>query len=132
MARDLKQIVNPQALLIAEDPAGRPIGFAMSLPDINVLLRGSGGRLFPFGWLKLLWGLPRLRQYRMWALGVVPEYQGKAIDTLLYRATYEALYKGQIRLEINYVLEDNLRMNNALQRLGVKHLRRYRVYQMDI
>jgi ribosomal protein S18 acetylase RimI-like enzyme len=132
MARDLKQIVNPQALLIAEDPAGQPIGFAMSLPDINALLRGLGGRLFPLGWLKLLWGLPRLRQYRMWALGVVPEYQGKAIDTLLYRATYEALYKGQIRLEINYVLEDNLRMNNALQRLGVKPLRRYRVYQMDI
>ena len=132
MARDLKQIVNPRALLIAEGPGGEPIGFAMSLPDINVLLRGSGGRLLPFGWLKLLWGLPRLRQYRMWALGVVPEYQGKAIDTLLYRATYEALYQGQIRLEINYVLEDNQRMNNALQRLGVSPLRRYRVYQMDL
>jgi ribosomal protein S18 acetylase RimI-like enzyme len=132
MARDLKQIVNPAALVIAEGPKGEPVGFAMSLPDINVILRGLGGSLLPLGWLKLLWGLPRLRQYRMWALGVIPEYQGKAIDTLLYRATYEALFKGKIRLEINYVLEDNDRMNNALVRLGVKPLRRYRVYQMDI
>ena len=56
----------------------------------------------------------------MWALGVIPEYQGKAIDTLLYRATYEAIYTDKIRLEINYVLEDNDRMNNALMKLGVK------------
>lgn len=132
MARDMKQIVNPAALLIAEDQSGRPIGFAMSLPDVNQILRGLNGRLLPFGWLKLLWGLPRLRHYRMWGLGVVPEYQGKAIDTLLYRATYEALFKGKVWLEINYVLEDNDRMNNALLHLGVQPMRRYRVYEMEI
>lgn len=132
MARDLKDIVNPKAVLIAEDSNGVPIGFAMSLPDVNLILRGLNGRLFPFGFIKLLWGLPRLRQYRMWALGVVPEYQGKAIDTLLYRSTYDALYSANTRLEVNYVLEDNVRMNNALHRLGVKDLRRYRVYQKNI
>jgi ribosomal protein S18 acetylase RimI-like enzyme len=68
----------------------------------------------------------------MWALGVVPEYQGKAIDTLLYRSTYDALYSAKTRLEVNYVLEDNDRMNNALHHLGVKDLRRYRVYQKAI
>jgi ribosomal protein S18 acetylase RimI-like enzyme len=129
----MKQIVHPRALLIAEEEeGGRPIGFAMSLPDVNLLLKGLDGRLFPFGWLKLLTGLPRLTQYRMWALGVIPEYHGRAIDTLLYRATYEAIYSENIRLEINYVLEDNDRMNNALLKLGVKNLRRYRVYEMAI
>ncbi|MHB1293543.1 MAG: hypothetical protein ACYC4R_00970 [Anaerolineae bacterium] len=132
MARDLRQIVDPAAVLIAEGPGGEPIGFAIALPDLNVLLRGLGGRLFPLGWLKLLWGLPRLRQYRMWALGVVPDYQGKAVDALLYRKLYEALYHPDLRMEINYVLEDNVRMNNALRNLGAGPLRRYRVYEMDI
>jgi GNAT superfamily N-acetyltransferase len=133
MARDMKQIVHPRALLIAEEEeGGRPIGFAMSLPDVNLLLKGLDGRLFPFGWLKLLTGLPRLTQYRMWALGVIPEYHGRAIDTLLYQATYDAIYSENLRLEINYVLEDNDRMNNALLKLGVKNLRRYRVYEMAI
>lgn len=130
MTRDLKQIVNPEALLLAEDSEGNPIGFGLSLPDVNILLKGLHGRLFPFGWLKLLFGLKKLHQYRMWALGVVPEYQGKAIDTLLYKATYEALKKVQVRMEINYVLENNDRMNNALLKLGVTPLRRYRVYEM--
>lgn len=133
MARDMKQIVHPRALLIAEEEdTGRPIGFAMSLPDVNQILKGLNGRLVPFGWLKILLRLPRLTQYRMWALGVIPEYQGRAIDTLLYRATYEAIYSDRLRLEINYVLEDNDRMNNALHKLGVRDLRRYRVYEIPI
>jgi ribosomal protein S18 acetylase RimI-like enzyme len=132
MAYDLKQIVNPKAIVIAEDERGRPIGFAMSLPDINVLLKDMHGSLLPFGWLKLLMGLSKLTQYRMWALGVIPEYQGRGIDTLLYKATYNALYSGSIRLEINYVLEDNDRMNNALVKLGAKPLRRYRVFEKAI
>lgn len=132
LARDMKQIVDPKALLIAEDAAGKPIGFAMTLPDVNSLIKGLNGHLLPFGIFKLLFGLPRIRQYRMWALGVIPEYQGKAIDTLLYRATYEALYSPTVQMEINYVLEDNDRMNNALVKLGVKNLRKYRVYQKSI
>jgi ribosomal protein S18 acetylase RimI-like enzyme len=132
MARDMKQIVQPRALLIAETVQGQPVGFAMSLPDVNLLLKGMHGSLLPFGWLKLLLGIPRLNQYRMWALGVIPEYQGRAIDSLLYKATYDAIYNDKIRLEINYVLEDNDRMNNAVVKMGATLLRRYRVYQMAL
>ncbi len=82
--------------------------------------------LLPLGWLKLLWGLPRLKQYRMWALGVTPAYQGKAVDALIYRRLYEALFDRQMRMEVNYVLEDNVRMNNALRNLGAVPLRRRR------
>lgn len=131
MAHDLKDILNPEAVLTAEDRYGKAIGFSLPIPDVNVLLRGLNGRL-PFGWLKLLLGIPRIRQYRLFALGVLPEYQGKAVDALLYRRTYEVLGKKLDRLEINYVLEDNTRMNNALKNLGVKDLRRYRVFQMMI
>jgi ribosomal protein S18 acetylase RimI-like enzyme len=132
MAHDLKQIVNPKAILIAENKEGTPIGFAISLPDINIIIKRFKGNLFPFNWLKLILGLKKINQYRMWALGVIPEYQGKAIDTLLYKKTYEAIYNPTVRVEINYVLEDNQRMNNALMRLGVKPLRRYRIYEMQI
>jgi GNAT superfamily N-acetyltransferase len=132
IAHDLKQIIQPKGVLFAEDSQGRPIGFAIALPDVNALLRGLNGRLLPFGWLKLLYGLPRLRSYRMFALGVIPEYHGKGIDSLLYRALYESLYTPDIRMEINYVLEDNHPMNNAIVKLNARPLRRYRIYQREI
>jgi GNAT superfamily N-acetyltransferase len=132
MAHDMKPVIQPKGVLFAEDEAGKPIGFAISLPDVNILLKGLNGHLFPFGFIKLLWGIPRLRRYRMFALGVVPEYQGKAVDSLLYRAMNERLYSPDLWMEINYVLEDNWPMVNAIKKLGATPLRRYRVYEMKI
>ena len=132
MAHDLRPIIHPKAVLFAEDQAGKPIGFAIAIPDVNQILKGMNGSLLPFGWAKMLWKLPRLKQYRMFALGVIPEYHALGIDSLIYRALYEACYSEDIRVEINYVLEDNYPMNNAILKLGAKPLRRYRVYEMDI
>jgi GNAT superfamily N-acetyltransferase len=132
MAKDLKQVIQSKGVLFAEDPEGRPIGFAIALPDINVLLRGLNGRLLPFGWLKLILGIPKLRSYRMFALGVIPEYHGRGIDSLIYRELYESLFSPDLWMEINYVLEDNYHMNNAIHKLLAKPLRRYRIYQKDI
>jgi len=132
MAKDLKQVIQPKGVLFAEDAESRPIGFAIALPDINELIKDLNGRLLPFGWLKLLRGIPRLRSYRMFALGVIPEYHGLGIDSLIYRALYESLYCPEIWMEINYVLEDNYHMNNAIKKLNAKPLRRYRIYQREI
>lgn len=132
MARDLKPVIHPKAVLFAEDRLGRPIGFAIAIPDVNIIFKKIRGRLLPFGWLHLLWMLPRLTQYRMFALGVIPEYHGKAIDSLMYRALYDACYSPKVRVEINYVLEDNAPMNNAILKLGATLIRRYRVYEMKI
>jgi GNAT superfamily N-acetyltransferase len=131
-AHDLKPVIQPKGVLFAEDGEGRPIGFAIAIPDVNHLLKGLNGSLLPFGWLKLLLGISRLKRYRMFALGVVPEYQGKAVDSLLYRALYESLYARNVWMEINYVLEDNWPMINAIKKLGATPSRRYRVYEMGI
>jgi GNAT superfamily N-acetyltransferase len=132
MARDMKPILQPKGVLFAEDADGKPIGFAITLPDVNSLLKGLNGHLFPFGFIKVLAGIPRLRRYRMFALGVIPEYQGKAIDSLIYRAMYETLSTPDVWMEINYVLEDNWPMINAIKKLDAVPLRRYRVYEMKI
>lgn len=132
MAHDLKPIIQPKGVLFAEDAHGRPIGFVIALPDVNSLLKGLNGHMFPFGWLKLLAGVPRLQRYRLFALGVIPEFQGKAVDSLIYRALNDSLASAHTWIEINYVLEDNYPMVNAIKKLEAVPLRRYRVYEMGI
>jgi GNAT superfamily N-acetyltransferase len=132
IARDLKPIIQQKGVIFAEERNGRAVGFAITIPDVNTLLKGMNGSLLPFGWIKLLTRLPKLRNYRLFALGVIPEYHGKGIDSLLYRAIYESLYTPETWMEINYVLEDNAPMNNAIIKLNAKPLRRYRIYQKSI
>ncbi len=132
MAHDLRPVIHPRAVLFAETNEGKPVGFAIAIPDVNVILKKMNGSLLPFGWMRLLFMLPRLKQYRMFALGVIPEYHGKAVDSLLYRALYESIYDPKIFMEINYVLEDNAPMNNAILKLGAKPLRKYRIFEMPV
>lgn len=132
MAKEMKRIIQPRGILFAEDNSGRLVGFAIVLPDVNHLLKGLNGRLFPFGFMKLLWGIPRLRRYRMFALAVIPEYKNKAVDSLLYRALNESLRSKDLWIEINYVLEDNTPMINAINKLEARPSKLYRVYEMEL
>jgi hypothetical protein len=132
IARSLKPIVDPEIVMIAEI-AGQAVGYLIALPDVNTILKDLHGRLFPFGFLRLLTGLKKIRQYRIWGMGVIPQYHRKAMDALFYRRLYEMLRKkNPTRVEANYVLEDNVMMNNPILRLGFKEAKRYRVYEMAI
>ncbi len=132
LARDLKQVIRPEGVLFAEDSNNQPIGFIIALPDVNIIFKKIKGNLFPFGWYKLVTGMPKLKSYRLFALAVSPEYHGKGVDSLLYRALYNSLFSKELWLEINYVLEDNDVMNNAIIKLDAKPLRRYRIYEKDL
>jgi len=131
VVRDLKPILDPAAVWLVED-AGRPVGCCLGFPDVNVILKETRGRLFPTGALRLLFGARRLRDYRLWGLAVLPGYQGLGLDVLMYLRLSEALAPRGIRLEANYVLEDNLRIRNALEKLGMSRIKTYRVYEKGI
>jgi hypothetical protein len=60
---------------------------------------------------------------------VGPEYSGKSVDAFLYRRLCETVGGRDIRMEINYILEDHCPMNNAVKSRGTKPLRRCRVRQ---
>jgi GNAT superfamily N-acetyltransferase len=131
LAHDLKDIVHPELILIAEVD-GQPMGFAIVLPDVNQLLKGLDGRLFPAGVFRLLFGLKKIKHYRLWAMGLLPEYHGKGIDSMMYYRIYEVIAAKKGSGEINYVLEDNAKMVNPLEKMGIQQFRRYRVYTMPI
>ena len=131
IARDLKSIVQPELVLIIEAD-GLPVGFSIALPDIFQILKGLNGRLFPLGIFRLIFQLKTVNQYRMWALGIIPEFQRRGIDTLLYLETYKILSKRSVELEANYVLEDNYAMKDAILKLGLKKVRTIRIFQKEI
>ncbi len=88
--RDLKPILDPDAVWFVED-AGVPVACCLGFPDINVIIRRIHGRLFPFGFFRLLLGARRLRDYRLWGLAVRPAYQGQGLDVLLYLRLFQSL-----------------------------------------
>jgi GNAT superfamily N-acetyltransferase len=131
MFHKLKPIADPNAIVFVEH-RGRPVGFALGFPDLNVILKRTGGRMLPFGFLQILFGVKKVRDYRLFGLAVLPEYQGKGLDVLLYMELYRALSSRIRRLEANYILEDNFRIRNALEKLELVPTKKYRVYEKAI
>ncbi len=131
MVKRLRPVIDPDAIWFATDN-GRPIGYCLGFPDLNVILKRTGGRLLPTGFITLLRMRRRLTDYRLFGLAVHPDYQGIGIDVLLYERLFAALKPRGIRLEANWILEDNYRMRNALEKLGMTRTREYRLYRREL
>jgi ribosomal protein S18 acetylase RimI-like enzyme len=127
----LKPIADPDAVWFVEDK-GVPVAYALGFPDLNVILRRIGGRLLPFGFMRILLGAKKVKDHRLFGLAVMPEWQGRGLDVLLYLQLYRTLGSRIRRLEANYILEDNRRIRNALQKLDLKLVKTYRVYEKPI
>ncbi len=135
MAKDMKLIVDPNLLLIAE-VAGEIAGFALTLPDINqAQIKIKDGKLFPFGLFKLLWfakgpGKKKtINRCRILTLGFKQKFREFGIGPLLYT---EYLKRGPDNGypvgEASWILEDNKPMNKALVYMGAFKTKTYRIY----
>ncbi len=131
MLKKLRLIVDPDAVWMVEYN-GAPVGFCLGFPDINILLKRIGGHMLPFGWARFLLGIKKLRDYRLFGLAVTPEWHKRALDALMYIHLYQNLKAKGIRMEANYILEDNLHIKNALERLGMRHTKTYRIYEKPL
>jgi GNAT superfamily N-acetyltransferase len=134
LAEQFKPVVIPELVPMAEKD-GKLIGFGIALPDLNVVFRGNrSGRLFPVV-LRLLWALKmkRIRRARILLLGVLPAYQGKGIDAVLYHWIWTK--SGERRIywgEAGWILEDNPAMNAGLEKMTFRVYKTYRLYDRRI
>lgn len=129
MAKQLKPAVVPELVRFAE-VEGKPIGFGMVIPDVNLALAPLKGRLFPFGIVRLLVALPKLREGRFMALGVKREYLKKGIGALLVEEmTRATIARGYREVEVGWTLEDNDAVNDVILGFGCVRTGVYRIYE---
>ena len=132
LAAQLKPIVVPELVLFAEHE-GRAVGFAVALPDLNVALRTNpSGRMFP-GIIKVLLAARKVDRCRIALLGVLPAWQHRGLDVILYERVWSnARTQGIHWGEGGWILENNHAMMNGLTRMGFEPYMTYRVYDRPL
>jgi hypothetical protein len=134
--KKLKPIVFEDLIRVAEVD-GEPVAFMMTLPDLNEFTRDLDGRLFPFGWAKLLWRLrnPKVRSMRVPLMGVVQRLQSSRLASQLAFMLVEFIRRdaivryGTVRGEFGWILEDNGPMVSMAEALEAKINKIYRIYE---
>ncbi|MDI6767750.1 MAG: hypothetical protein QME52_13095 [Bacteroidota bacterium] len=132
LAKDLKPIVVPELVIIAEFK-GEPVGFSLSLPDLNMALKyNKKGYLIP-GIARLMWHKKKINWVRILVLGVVRERQKTgAASVLFYETAKRCTENGYPDGEASWVLEDNVMMNRAAEFLNADRYKTYRIYEIKI
>ena len=131
MAASLKHLIVPELALVAE-VNGRPVGTVFCLLDYNPRIKAINGRLFPFGFLKLLWNKRGIKRMRAISTNVVPEYQAWGVGLVLMAALVKPVLDwGMEEVEFSWVLESNHLSKRSLERGGAVVTKKYRIYQDD-
>ena len=139
MAADMKLVLDPNIAFIA-DIDGKPAGMCIMVPNLNEAIRDLGGKLFPFGWAKLLWRVKAKHPVstRLIALGIrrdirhnVKRYGG--LSAAMYvEAAKRGIAKGYKWSELSWTREDDSPINLGIRSMGAKIYKRYRVYQKPL
>lgn len=139
VGKKLKPIIFNNLVRVAEYE-GVPVGFMITLPDINELTRDLNGELFPFGWAKLLWRLrkPRVKRMRVPLMGIRKSLQGQRVASLMAFQMIEYIRRsavtefGACEGEIGWILDDNGPMRSIADAIDSHVTRTYRVFERPI
>jgi GNAT superfamily N-acetyltransferase len=124
------QLVYSRDWFMVAEADGETVAVAISIPDINQVLKRMKGRLLPLGWWHYL-GRDRLMDHvRVGFLGVLPEHQHTGAAALLYMEHYDMAEKTRQKWgECGFILESNRNMNRGLEAMGGQVVKRHRVYE---
>jgi GNAT superfamily N-acetyltransferase len=130
LAKGMRMLMIPE-LSVAAEIDGKVVGAMFGMPDYNPRIRKINGRLFPFGFLRLLWNRKGIKRVRMVSTNVVPEYQMLGVGLALMAAMApRALDWGIEECEFSWVLESNAQSRGSLEKGGAKRTKTYRLYDL--
>ena len=137
MAKRLKPLVVEELLWLAEakkpDGTLEPVAFMLMLPDYNVAMAKAGGSLLPFGWLKFLLALKKIKTVRVVTLGLKKPYRMRGIQSIMMADSLKYLLKkGYTGAEVSWLLEDNELVIGSVRLWGGQLYKTYRMYDRPI
>jgi hypothetical protein len=134
----LKSLVDDEYIKIGEID-GVAVAFIVALPNINEAIHDLNGRLFPLGWIKLLWRIKvaRPKSARVALMGVRKPFQagltGSGISLAMIASIKQALLeRGATEVEMGWILEENKSMRSIIEAIGGVLAKRYRIYEKPL
>lgn len=134
MADELKLVMDPSLAPIVE-LEGRPVAFAVAIPDANQPLKKAGGSLIrALLALKVPFFKVSIDRCRVLLLGVRKAFRGRGFEALLIDRIIRSSEKRGIEYgELSWILEDNTSMRRILEKdLETEQYRTYRIYEKDL
>ncbi len=135
LVKQMKPIIDEQLLWFAYSEQGDPVAFFIVIPDLNQIVKHLNGKLNTWGMIKFLllkWRGALTRTCGV-IFGVVPEHQGKGVESaiaLRFRtAARENPFYPYTTMDMNWVGDFNPKMMRFVSQLGATNDKTYITYR---
>jgi GNAT superfamily N-acetyltransferase len=127
-------LINTDYVKLIEDEDGELVGFGLALPSMNRAVKKSKGRLFPFGWYRVLRAsYKKAEVLDLYLIGVIPRMQNKGLTAILLNSMTEAARKNKVKYaETGPELETNNQVQALWKHYDTKRHKRRRCWIKDI
>ena len=125
-------VVDPRFVKMVKKE-GEVVSFIVGLPDITEGIQKARGRLFPFGFIKILRAAKKTKQLDL-LLGAIKEaYRGRGVDVLMgvhmLRSAKEAGFEV---MDTHHEMESNTRVRAEMEKMGGQIYKRFRIYKKSL
>ena len=100
--------IHPEFIKCVVDNENNLIAFLITMPSFSKALKKINGKLFPFGFLRILWAQNFIKKVSLYLIGVRPDYQNKGAIAIIMNELQKTFNKYNIKVvETNPELEEN-------------------------
>jgi GNAT superfamily N-acetyltransferase len=125
--------INPEYIKFVFDENDDMVAFAIVLPSFSDALQEVKGKLFPFGFLKLLQAKKNSKTVLFYLIGVEPHYQNKGVTAIIFNEFYETFKKQNIETCIRLPeLADNLASQQIWKDFDCKIIKRRKTFRKEL
>jgi GNAT superfamily N-acetyltransferase len=126
---EMRLVFDRRWFMVAERD-GETVAVAITVPDINQVLRRMNGRVLPLGWWHYLNRRRLVDRVRVGFLGVKPEYQHTGVAAALYVEHFDESARSPVKWgEMGWILESNRAMNRGMAAMNGRIVKRFRVFE---
>jgi len=128
-------LLDPKFLTLVEDPDGKLVAVALTMPSIARAVQKGRGYMFPLGWWYLIKSmyLKYEEALELLMIAVEPEWRNKGVHALLFNEIIPNLQKGGFKYgESNAEMESNASVQNIWNAYEKELKRRRRVFTKEI
>jgi len=128
-------LLDPKFITLVEDPDGKLVAVALTMPSIARAVQKGRGYMFPLGWWYLLKSMyiKYEEALELLMIAVEPEWRNKGVHALLFNEIIPNLQKGGFKYgESNAEMESNASVQNIWNAYDKEFKRRRRVFTKEI
>lgn len=127
-------ILRLEYVSVVVDSNDQLIGVGISIPSLSEALRKSSGRLFPWGWARILHAMHGKNDVvDLLLVAVKPEYQSKGVNALFFHDLCNIYIKNGVKFaESNIELESNKSVQSQWDYFDKRQHRRRRAYRKKL